>query len=105
MRFVNIFIFVGLLLVSCGRKDGIRFYGETVVVEYPDRVETLAGMALELEGIYTGGMTAYDGILMLMSYKHPDGIVYVYDIETGQRINAMLRRGNGPDEVIASFLP
>ncbi len=98
MKFINILIFAVLLLTSCGNK--VEFYGEMIEVAYPEHIDTLTGHALKLEGEYTDYMSAHDGVLLFFSMKHPDGYVYLYDAKTGQRINAICKRGDGPDEVI-----
>jgi len=104
MKYIDIlrFTMLTLILTSCGRTDNNPvFYGKTIMVDYPKQINVLTdGRIVELEGEYTGLMNAYDGILMFTSYKHSDGLAYLYDVETGKRIRAILRMGQGPDEVI-----
>jgi len=78
----------------------LEFFGETVIVDYPKRMDTLSGHIVVLEGEYTGLLFAYDGMLVFASDLHPDGWLYLYSAETGKRINAIVQRGNGPDEFV-----
>ncbi len=89
-----------LTLSSCENADKIKFYGQTVTVDYPKHTHTLTnGKTLNLEGEYTGLMYAYDGVLMFSSDKHPDGYLYLYDVETGRRISAICKKGGAPNEI------
>ncbi len=90
-----------MLLSFSSCKERFEFYGKDIVVTYPDRIDTLVGYPVKLENEYTGFMSAYDGVLLFASSKHPDGYVYVYNAETGKRTKAICPVGNGPDEVIS----
>jgi hypothetical protein len=70
------------------------------MVDYPKQVDILKGNTIVLDDVYTGDMLAYDGLLVFVSAKHPDGYMYLFDSETGKRINAIGRRGQGPDEFL-----
>ncbi|MCL2560724.1 MAG: TolB-like 6-bladed beta-propeller domain-containing protein [Rikenellaceae bacterium] len=103
MRFAKILIFVGLLLVSCGKKDKFQLYGEVVKVAYPAHVEVLTGTALEVDGVYSGMMYVYDGVLLLNFRDSNGGFASLYDVDTGKSINNMiLRQGRGPNEVVVT---
>ena len=102
MKFFNILSLAVLMLmfVSCQNTGRIVFFGETARVSYPRTITILEGRTVYLEGIYTGAIFAYDNILVFQSHRHPDGILYVFDAETGNRISAIAQRGAGPDEFI-----
>jgi hypothetical protein len=89
-----------ILSTSCGTSQTLEFFGEIVMVDYPKQVDILKGNTIVLDDVYTGDMYAYDGLLVFVSPKHPDGIMYLFDAETGKRINAIGRRGQGADEFL-----
>lgn len=99
-RYYIIFVLFILTFISCKTSHKLTFYGETVDVNYPERVDTLKGYPVNFEGVYTGAMLAYDSILIFKSHKHPDAYLYAYNVETGKRINALCKRGNGTNEVL-----
>ncbi len=96
--FKILILLIFTLLVSCDVSKKLEFYGETVVVDYPKQMDTLKGNTVTFEGEYTGFMSAYNGILVFESEKHPDGYLYLYDAQTGKRISAIVKIGNGADE-------
>jgi len=88
-------------MVSCG-ASGVVFLGDVVkTVDRPKQVDTLSGSPVILEGEYTGMMFAYDGMLLFESHLHRGGWLYLYDVETGKRIHAMCRIGQGPNEYMS----
>ena len=101
MKFQYIIIFTTLLLTSCGNKERFEFYGNTLEVDIPEHIEVLKGNQLELDGLYSGLMYAYDGIIFFRFFDYPEEGIYLYDTETGKLINTICKRGNGPNEVIS----
>ncbi len=89
---------LSVLLVSCETTQNLEFYGKSIVVDNPKQTDVLKGRPIIIEGEYTGMMYAYDGMLVFESDLHPDGKLYLYDVETGKRINAIGKTGQGPNE-------
>ena len=102
MKTFKILIIAMLVLsTSCGKaQKKVELFGERIIVDYPQRVDTLEGYIVELEGAYTGLLFAYDGLLVFKSELHRDGWLYLFDAETGKRISAIAPRGNGPNEFV-----
>ncbi|MDR2907463.1 MAG: hypothetical protein LBU91_05695 [Bacteroidales bacterium] len=86
------------LAVACATSDRVAFYGDIKIVDYPNQEDILKGYPVKLEGEYTGSMYVYDGILVFQSHKHQASWLYLYDSETGKRVNAICKIGEGPDE-------
>jgi hypothetical protein len=96
-----IFIFFVLLVFSCKEKTVI-FNGNIVIVPPSDTMDTLSGVKLKLDGIYTGAVQVYDSLIYFTaSALFPDYFTYVFNTRTGKHINSVARRGQGPDEFIA----
>ena len=104
MKYIKQLIFLTmLLLASCQTTEKLKFHGTTLTVAHPKNIETLQGYSIALEGVYTGPMFAYDGMLVFHDDRHPDGFLYLFDVETGKRINTIGKKGQGPNEFV-SFL-
>jgi hypothetical protein len=103
MKIFNILIFTTLSLTACANSNDskLRFYGKTIEVAYPQRIDTLKGYTVNLDGVYTGPMFAYDGMLVFVSFRHPDKFMHLFDVETGKHINAIGVRGQGPDDFLS----
>ena len=101
MKTFKFSIFLLLVLFSCcNSPQNLVFYGKTIMVDYPTQITSLKGRPVILEDIYTGMMFAYDGLLVFHWNTLPDGRLYLFDAETGVRINAVGQIGQGPDDFI-----
>jgi hypothetical protein len=84
--------------ISCKKEDHTYFYGETIIVDTNIKPDTLYGKKIELDGIYTGNMWAYDTLIGFTSHKFPDYWIYVFNVNTGKFLYPLCKRGIGPEE-------
>jgi hypothetical protein len=84
--------------ISCKEKDYTYFYGETIIVDTNVKPDTLYGKKIELDGIYTGDMWAYDTLIGFTTDQFPDYFMHIFNINTGKFLYPLCRRGIGPGE-------
>jgi hypothetical protein len=92
-----------MLLISCvaflSCKDTqIYFNGETFIVDTNIVPDTLQGQKIKLDGIYTGGMWAHDTLIGFISGKFQNYFMHVFNVNTGEFLYPLCKRGIGPDE-------
>jgi WD40 repeat protein len=91
-----------LILFSCKEKFSC-FNGEIVFVDAPSFCDTLKGEQVMLDGIYTGTVEVYDSLMFFIISNYPDYWTLVFNIKTGEHINTILRKGNGPGDFLGSI--
>jgi hypothetical protein len=98
MRYYILAIFASLtVFISC-KEDYTYFHGKTVIIDVNVKPDTLYGKKIALDGIYTGNIWAYDTLIGFMSYKFPDYHMHVFNVNTGEFLYPLCRRGTGPGE-------
>ena len=95
-----VIILLCVFIVSCGEKEKI-FKEKTIIVEKPLKSDTLEGQLLQFDGIYTGGVSAYDSLISFGSNKYTDYLSYVFNTKTGKQISSIMKIGEGTNEYIA----
>jgi hypothetical protein len=84
--------------ISCKKADYTYFYGETIIVDANVKPDILYGQKIELDGIYTGDIWAYDTLIGFESGKFSDYYMYVFNVNTGKFLYPLCKRGIGPGE-------
>jgi hypothetical protein len=92
-----------VVVFSCKKESSI-FKGEVFIVDEPD-IDTLIGSKVEIDGLYTGSIFAYDSLMFFLSEKYHsafgcDGLVF--NIETGKQITSIVKLGRGPEEFVTA---
>ena len=89
-------------LVSCtGNKDRVYFDGPIVIVDMPEQTESLRGIELSMDGLFTGEMAVYDTLIFFCSLKYSDYFVSVFNLNDYSHIRNFCMKGRGPDEFSA----
>jgi hypothetical protein len=104
MKKFIVLIFV-IMIFSCEEKEKRNeiFKGETVYVKIPGE-DILSGSKIELDGIYTDAMIAYDSLLFFSSRKYTDYEGLTFNVKTGKTISQSLMRGTGPGGFVSPVL-
>ena len=100
---IIVIILLCFYIVSCGEKEKI-FKEETIIVEKPLQADTITGNLLNIDGVYTGGVGAYDSLIFFYSSQYPDYVIYVFSAKTGKQISSIMKVGEGPNEYIARMI-
>ena len=98
MKKVIVLLIFSTIIFSCKDKTKI-FNGNEIIVEIP-AIDTLYGQEIKIDGVYTGGVSAWDSILLFISYKYSGYTGATFSIKTGKEIAQIVNRGQGPDEYI-----
>jgi hypothetical protein len=100
MRRYIILVFLAgcMAYVSCKEEEHTYFLGETIIIDTNVKPDTLYGEKIELDGIYTGSMWAYDTLIGFTSHKFPDYFMHVFNVNTGKFLYPLCKRGGGPGE-------
>jgi hypothetical protein len=86
-----------MAFASC-KENYTYFYGKTVIVDTNVKPDTLCGVKVELDGIYTGNMWAYDTLIGFLYHELPDYSMHVFNVNTGKFLYSLCKRGIGPGE-------
>jgi hypothetical protein len=101
------YLFILLMIVavfSCKEKNGI-FKGEVFIVDEPD-IDTLVGSKVEIDGLYTGIVLAYDSLIFFLSDKYRSAFGcegLVFNVGTGKQIASIIKFGKSTNEFISVY--
>ena len=87
------------LLLGC-KRELPYFNGEISYIDKFEKEINLIGKNINLDGIFTGYMSAYDSLLFFSSYKYQDYFMHVFALDRGKEIGALCQHGEGPSDFI-----
>ena len=96
----SIYFILLLFCASCTQKVTV-FNGEISIIKGANTEDSLVGSKINLEGINTGYMSICDSLMIFSSEKYPDYELYIFNINTGNHIASLCKRGNGPNEFLS----
>ncbi|NDV46522.1 hypothetical protein D0T49_05630 [Paludibacter sp. 221] len=102
-KYIIVLFILALSAISCHKKPEKVFEGELHQINTTEKKDTINGIEVYIDDIYTGYMSAYDSMLFFLSYKYPDYFIYAFDKNTGKKIGSFCKSGNGPDEFTSLF--
>lgn len=95
-----IFVIALISLNSCNKNDDF-LNGEVVIVDKPTKIDTLKHEShITYDGLYTGGIYAYDSLMLFASSKFPENNLNIFSQSSKSLLGSFFRVGNGPNEVI-----
>jgi hypothetical protein len=97
IKYILPFLACFAIFVSCKEKP-VYFYGEIITIDSNVKPDTLYSEKIELEGLYTGSIWAYDTLIGFTSSKFPNYFMNVFSLRTGKFLYSLCKRGIGPDE-------
>jgi len=88
-----------LMVVSSCKEEEPYFNGEISFYDNFSGTDTLYGKKIEfIDDIQAGLMTVYDSIMLFWCPDYKNYSVLMCNINTGENIGFLCRKGNGPDE-------
>jgi hypothetical protein len=83
------------IFISCKeeKKKDVYFNGEIIIVDSNVVPDTLFGEKVNINGLYTGKVWAYDTLIGFWSHKFPDYYINVFNVNTGKFLYALGKRG------------
>jgi hypothetical protein len=85
-------------MFSCQGKNETIFKGEVFIVENKSNTDVLYGQQIKFNEIYTGHISVYDSLIVFSSKKYGDHYSSVFNLKTGERINLLIKLGQGDNE-------
>jgi len=98
--YVSVVIVMTFIFASC-KKDEPSFLGNVNQFSIPPVSDSLKGKELILNDIYTGNMAIKDSLIIFSSDRLPDYNIYIFDMNSGNLLNRLCRRGKGYNEYIS----
>lgn len=93
-----------LLFCTCQHiEDSEVFNGEMVIIE--DNIEQIQNVSVTevfLDGTNYGYISAYDSLLVFMNPKLENYFFNIFNVKTGEELGHFIKKGLGPDELIAT---
>jgi len=104
----NIYIKLSIILLitcflSCKKhSDNAYLNGDTLPINSKSKIiEQVALNPVSLEGSNFGIIAVYDSLMFYMNSKLPNHFFNVFNLGTGEEIGTFIRKGQGPNDVIA----
>lgn len=98
-RLFSILLIIIVLLSGCKGEDPY-FNGETTIIDHFNKQLSLQGKEITLDSINAGYMSVCDSLLTFASFDYPDGILYVFSLNSGKLLTKLCPKGRGPGEYI-----
>jgi hypothetical protein len=97
-RYILILTISFTIFISCkDEKKNVYFNGEIIIVDCNVAPDTLHGEKINIDGLYTGSIWAYDTLIGFVSHKF-DHVMNVFNVNTGKFLYSLGKRGRGPNE-------
>jgi hypothetical protein len=98
-RFILILTISFTIFISCKeeKKKDVYFDGEIIIVDNNVAPDTLLGEKVNIDGLYTGTIWAYD-TLIGFSLQLPDYIMNVFNVNTGNFLYSLGKKGMRTEE-------
>jgi hypothetical protein len=83
------------IFISCKeeKKKDVYFNGEIIIVDCNVAPDTLHGEKVNIDGLYTGNIWAYDTLIGFESGKYPDYLINVFNVNTGKFLYSLCKKG------------
>jgi hypothetical protein len=93
-RYILILAISCVAFISCSTESKqIYFNGEIIIVDCNVAPDTLYGKKINIDGLYTGNIWAYDTLIGFSSRKFPDYEMNVFNVNTGKFLYSLCKKG------------